>query len=105
MRKSTLAIAIVLMCAPVLARAQTPPASDPAALRREVEALNRDMEAAFNRGDLKAVAAFYADNAVVRTSRQVAAQGARPRAVAEMGAKTDRARIRARSRTGASSRC
>ena len=75
MRKATLVIAVLLMCAPVLARAQTPSASDPAALRREVEALNREMEAAFNRGDLKAVAAFYADNAVVRTSRQVAAQG------------------------------
>lgn len=75
MRKRAFVIASLLVCAPLLVRAQTPPASDASALRREVEALNREMEAAFNRGDLKAVAAFYADNAVVRTSRQVSAQG------------------------------
>ena len=74
MPKRTLVIACLLMGAPVVARAQSP-SSDSAAVRREVEALNREMEAAFNRGDLKGVAAFYADNAVVRTSRQVAAQG------------------------------
>ena len=75
MRKRTLVITSLLALAPRLTQAQTPAASDPSAVRREVEALNREMEAAFNRGDLKAVAAFYADNAVVRTSRQVAAQG------------------------------
>ena len=32
------------------------------ALRREIEALNRQMEEAFNRGDLRAVARFYADD-------------------------------------------
>jgi ketosteroid isomerase-like protein len=74
-RERTLVITGLLLCAPLLAQAQTPAPSDPAALRREVEALNREMEAAFNRGDLKTVASFYADNAVVRTSRQVAAQG------------------------------
>jgi ketosteroid isomerase-like protein len=74
MLKRTLAIGL-LACLPVLARAQASTTADPAALRREVEALNREMEAAFNRGDLKAVAAFYADNAVVRTSRDVVAQG------------------------------
>ena len=71
----TLVVVGVIACAPALGWAQPSTASDPAALRREVEALNREMEAAFNRGDLKAVAAFYADNAVVRTSRQVSAQG------------------------------
>jgi ketosteroid isomerase-like protein len=70
----TLVVACLMACVPAAVRAQAA-APDPAALRREVEALNREMEAAFNRGDLKAVAAFYADNAVVRTSRQVAAQG------------------------------
>lgn len=75
MRIRTFVITGLLMCAPILAGAQTPAASDPAALRREVEALNREMEAAFNRGDLKAVASYYADNGVVRTSRHVAAQG------------------------------
>lgn len=75
MRTRTVVVASLLVCAPGLVGAQTPAASDASALRREVEALNREMEAAFNRGDLKAVAAFYADNAVVRSSRQVAAQG------------------------------
>lgn len=73
MLKRTVALIALLICAPLPGRAQT--WTDPAALRREVEALNREMEAAFNRGDLKAVAAFYTDNAVVRTPRQVAAQG------------------------------
>jgi uncharacterized protein (TIGR02246 family) len=49
--------------------------SDTAALRREVEQLNRGMEDAVNRGDLKAAAAFYADDAIVRTSSQIVAQG------------------------------
>jgi ketosteroid isomerase-like protein len=40
-----------------------------------VESLNREMEAAFNRGDLKGVAAFYADNSVVRTGTSVNANG------------------------------
>ena len=33
------------------------------------------METAFGRGEMKAVAAFYADNAVVRSANQVAAVG------------------------------
>ena len=66
------AVLIITLCA-ATARAQT--SADPAAIRREVEVLNRQMEAAVNRGDLKAAAAFYADNAVVRTPRQVVAQG------------------------------
>ncbi len=49
--------------------------TDTAALRREVEQLNRGMEEAVNRGDLKAAAAFYADDAIVRTAGQVIAQG------------------------------
>lgn len=74
MRERTLAIIGLLVLAPAV-RAQTAAAPDSAALRREVEGLNHEMEAAFNRGDLKGAAAFYADNAVVRTPRQVAAQG------------------------------
>lgn len=49
--------------------------TDTAALRREVEQLNRGMEAAVNRGDLKGAAAFYADDAIVRTAGQIVAQG------------------------------
>jgi uncharacterized protein (TIGR02246 family) len=49
--------------------------TDTAALRREVEQLNRGMEEAVNRGDLKAAAAFYADDAIVRTAGQIVAQG------------------------------
>jgi len=51
--------------------------TDTAALRREVEQLNRGMEAAVNRGDLKGAAAFYADDAIVRTAGQIVAQGRR----------------------------
>src|SRR6185436_15142675 len=53
----------------------TAAAQDTSELRREVEGLNRAMEAAVNGGDMKAAAAFYADNAVVRSAHQVAAQG------------------------------
>ena len=52
-------------------------ATDTAALRREVEQLNRGMEAAFNRGDLKGAAAFYSDDAIVRTASGIVAQGRR----------------------------
>jgi ketosteroid isomerase-like protein len=54
------------------ARPETPAA---AALRAEVEGLNRALEETFARGDMKAVAAFYADSAVIRTPRSVAARG------------------------------
>ena len=50
-------------------------ATDTAALRRDVEQLNRGMEAAFNRGDLKGAAAFYADDAIVRTPGGIVAAG------------------------------
>jgi uncharacterized protein (TIGR02246 family) len=50
-------------------------ATDTTALRTEVEQLNRGMEAAFNRGDLKGAAAFYADDAIVRTARGIVAHG------------------------------
>lgn len=62
-----LATALVLLPATLAAQRDT--------LWREVESLNREMEAAFNRGDLKAVAAFYADNSVVRHATGVAAKG------------------------------
>ena len=45
------------------------------ALRREIESLNRGMEAAFNRGDMKAVAAFYADDGQVIGPNGPAARG------------------------------
>ena len=73
MRRATLPAVLTIVFCAANARAQT--STDPAAIRREVEALNRQMEAAVTRGDLKAAAAFYADNAVVRTPRQVVAQG------------------------------
>jgi ketosteroid isomerase-like protein len=55
--------------------AQTTSSPDASAVRREVESLNRGMEAAVARGDLKGVAAFYAENAVVRSAHRVDAQG------------------------------
>lgn len=58
-----------------IAAAQANPSRDATAVRREVEALNRAMEAAVARGDLKGVAAYYADNAVVRSPHSVEAQG------------------------------
>jgi ketosteroid isomerase-like protein len=58
----------LLLSSAALAQRDTP-------LWREVEALNRDMAAAFNRGDMKAVGAFYADNAVVRDGYALNAAG------------------------------
>ena len=58
-----------------IASAQVTPSKDVHAVRREVESLNRAMEAAVARGDLKGAAAFYADNAVVRSAHGVEAQG------------------------------
>jgi ketosteroid isomerase-like protein len=69
----TLVIALSLFCAGSASAQQ--PANDTTALRREIEALNRGMEDAVNRGDLKGAAAFYADNAIVRTARRIIAQG------------------------------
>ena len=70
MRPSAIAVAtaavLALPCAATSARAQDMPAglSAPrAALWREIRAVNDSMEAAFGRGDMKAVAAFYADDA------------------------------------------
>jgi ketosteroid isomerase-like protein len=63
-------IIAVLMFLPTTVAAQRD-----AELRREIETLNREMTAAFNRGDMKAVAAFYADNSVVRHATAVAANG------------------------------
>ena len=54
---------------------QVTPSRNENAVRREVESLNRAMEAAVARGDLKAAAAFYADNAIVRSAHAVQAQG------------------------------
>lgn len=65
---ATLATALVLLPTTLAAQRDTP-------LWREVETLNREMEAAFNRGDLKGVAAFYTDNSVVRNSTSVNASG------------------------------
>ena len=75
MRRTTFIAAVLAASLSARAGAQAPTTSDPAALRREVESLNKQMEAAFNRGDLKGAAAFYADNAVVRSPHDVAAQG------------------------------
>jgi uncharacterized protein (TIGR02246 family) len=65
MRRSFLALALVF---PGLASAQQPPADLPPAkqaLWREIRAVNDSMEAAFNRGDMKAVSLFYADDATM----------------------------------------
>lgn len=73
MRTTIAVIASLLAASPL--PAQTPAQADTSALFREVEALNRGMEAAVNRGDLKGAAAFYADNAIVRTARSIIVQG------------------------------
>ena len=58
------------------AQAQRPAAApDPAAIRREIESLNRGMEDAMKRGDTKAAAAYYADDAQVRSARGSIVQG------------------------------
>jgi uncharacterized protein (TIGR02246 family) len=64
-----LALALPALAAPLAAQQARPipglPGAGPPALRREIEELNRGMEAAFNRGDMRAVARFYADDAIV----------------------------------------
>ena len=74
-RIETLVVAGLSFVNADVASAQATPSRDPTAVRREVESLNRAMEAAVARGDLKAVAAFYANNAVVRSAHGVQAQG------------------------------
>jgi ketosteroid isomerase-like protein len=57
--------ALVVAVVPCATSAQEPPAGvtgPRAALWREIRAVNDSMEAAFNRGDMRAVAAFYADD-------------------------------------------
>ena len=75
MRRTMFSATLLISCLAGAAGAQATPTPDVAALRREVESLNRQMEAAFNRGGLKGAAAFYADNAVMRSAHEVAAQG------------------------------
>lgn len=60
LRLSFLVLAGLLL--PALSQAQS---SELAAIRTEVEAVNRAMEAAFNCGDMLAVAGFYADDATM----------------------------------------
>ncbi len=57
----------LLVHPPRLAAQQTVTARNPASaqLRQQIEAVNRGMEEAFARGDLRAVARFYADDAVM----------------------------------------
>ncbi len=55
----TLLVALVLLSSIVAPRL----AAQSADLRREIDSLNRAMEATFNRGDLLGVAKFYADDA------------------------------------------
>ena len=54
------------------AHAQT---TDNAEIRKDVEAANRAMESAFNRGDLLQVARFYADDATIMGPRGERLQG------------------------------
>lgn len=70
------AASLALQAQPVARVPQAPPpsAADVAA-RAEVEALNTAMTVAFNRGDMKAVSAHYADNAVIRSAEWLDARG------------------------------
>ena len=61
-----LPVLVLSACAQTSVRSQ---ADTSAELRRQIEAVNREMEAAFNRGDLLAVARFYADDAVMMGPR------------------------------------
>lgn len=74
-RSRHLILATALCVVASVAGAQTPAAEDAAALHREIEQLNRGMEAAVNRGDLLGAARFYADDAVVRSPGGVVAAG------------------------------
>lgn len=57
------------------ARQAPPPTAADVAARAEVEALNKAMTVAFNRGDMKAVSAHYADHAVIRSGGWLDARG------------------------------
>ena len=80
LRAPLLAVALLLAPAPALAQA-TPPARTPAAgraqaaLRQEIEGRLREMEEAFARGDLAAVARFYADDARLMGPRNEIVEG------------------------------
>lgn len=75
MRRTLLTVFTCLTLLPMQLVAQSSARRDTSALRREVETLVHGMEAAFARGDMKAVAAFYADNAVIRSAHAVGAAG------------------------------
>ena len=65
MRRSMI-VALGMLAASAVAQAQQSPADIPPAkkaLWQEIRAVNDSMEAAYNRGDMKAVSAFYADDA------------------------------------------
>lgn len=66
--------ATALGAQPAKREAPAPSPAD-AAARTEVAALNKAMADAFNRGDMKAVAGFYAENAIVRSASWVDARG------------------------------
>lgn len=78
--RRTLALIVALWAGGVTACASAPAgqgsasasmsSSDRAALHAEIVALNRQMEAAFARGDMKAVAAFYADDGKLHGPRK-----------------------------------
>jgi len=65
----------LLLLAPGSSMAQTPAADTTSKLFREISALNRAMEASVVGGSAKGAAAFYADDAIVRTPRRIVVRG------------------------------
>jgi ketosteroid isomerase-like protein len=68
-------LAALLAAVPSVAIAQAGARPDSAAVHAEIDQLNRAMEAAFRLGEMQKVAATYADNAIIRSSRGIGAVG------------------------------
>ena len=70
-----LTLLLIVLAAPLAA--QAPPGYSAArqAMRAEIRAMNDSMEAAFNRGEVAAVARFYADDARMRGPGEAEARG------------------------------
>jgi ketosteroid isomerase-like protein len=71
---TTLIVAAVMLCTVQTANAQSTTQSNDA-LTREVEQRLQAMSQAAEKGDLKLAASYYADDAIIRQSKSVAARG------------------------------
>lgn len=69
------AVLLILAAPSVSAQARTP--TESSTIRREIDGQLQAMAAAFNKGDVKGAASFYADNAIIASGSGVVASGRR----------------------------